>query len=426
MAVAPARRVAVCTPWYPTRQRPFGGTFVKAMVEAVAAGCDDISLFHFDQWPAQLTPAAEAEVLRTQAALGPVLPRQAGHVAGARFAYHPVPVPVGVDRAGMSRRHAAAMRRAFGGAVPAPVVHAHVGAPTGWAALQNLAPGARLFVTEHVSFLGTLLEDPAVRQMYGEVLSGCTRFFAVGSVLRDQLAAAFPRHAGKLVVLPNPVAFGEPRPTPVRTLRRWIYVGSLIPRKAVQLVVEAFARCRAADPQLTLTLVGDGPERGRLEALAAARGVADAVTFAGAVDHAATARLMRAHDLLLHASRWETFGMTVVEAVAAGMPVLVTRCGGPEETLAEVAGLAAELVDVTDTPDALVSGYDRLRRRLPALDLPEARRRLEARYAPAAVAAAYHRHWFGEPAVTPGVVPPPRQRRRGDLPSVPAPGPAGA
>ena len=105
---------------------------------------------------------------------------------------------------------------------------------------------------------------------------------------------------------------------------------------------------------------------------------------------------MREHDLLVHPSRWESFGMTVVEAVAAGMPVLVTRCGGPEETLAGIEDAAGELVDVEETPT---------RRWWPAtggcvpgsrtgLDLARAQRVLAERYGYPAVARIHHRMWF--------------------------------
>ncbi|GGK12338.1 hypothetical protein GCM10010124_01060 [Pilimelia terevasa] len=414
MAAEPRRQVAVLTPWYPNLRQPHAGTFVRSMVHAVAAGCDDIEVHHFDSWSANLDAAGERAALRAQRALGARMPRWAGtDDEGVRFGYHPVPVSSRPTRAHLTAQHAAVLG---GLRITAPVVHAHVGTPTAWAALQHLPAGARLFVTEHMSFLADLLADADNRRMYGEVLDGCTGLFAVGRVLRDQLVAAFPQHADKIVVVPNPVDFGPPRAAPVRAPLRWIYVGSFVARKAVHLLVEALAVCRAQDPRLTLTLVGgSGEGEAELRELARRRGVADAVTFVGPVPHAEAVRLMRTHDLLLHASRWETFGMTPAEAVGAGTPVVVTRCGGPEETLADVIDLAGELVEVTDTPDALVAGYRRLRDRFDTgLDLPEARRRLVDRFGPAAVAAHHHHHWFGDPAPAGRrpVVPPQRGARQ--------------
>jgi glycogen(starch) synthase len=87
--------------------------------------------------------------------------------------------------------------------------------------------------------------------------------------------------------------------------------------------------------------------------------------------------------------------MTVVEAVAAGMPVLVTRCGGPEETLAGIEAAAGELVAVEESDASLVEGYRRLRDRFPdGLDLTRAQQVLNDRYGYPAVARIHHRVWF--------------------------------
>lgn len=104
---------------------------------------------------------------------------------------------------------------------------------------------------------------------------------------------------------------------------------------------------------------------------------------------------MREHDLLVHPSRYETFGVVIIEALAAGMPVLITRSGGPEQTLAGIEADAGEFVDVEDAPDALVAGFRRLRSRFPAgLDQVRARRVLADRYGYDAVARSHQEAWF--------------------------------
>ena len=88
--------------------------------------------------------------------------------------------------------------------------------------------------------------------------------------------------------------------------------------------------------------------------------------------------------------------MTVIEAVAAGMPVLVTRCGGPEETLAGIEEAAGELVDVEESDASLVDGYRRLRDRFPdGLDLARAQRVLATSgTATPPWPRIHHRVWF--------------------------------
>ncbi|SCL32165.1 glycogen(starch) synthase [Micromonospora pallida] len=398
MGVPADRDVAIVTPWYPTRQVPFGGAFVQAMVEATVSAWDRATVYHVDGWGARVPESQDQAIMRAHRKLLTRAVTETSTVAGAGLWYVPVPMRVGLSFAQFARRNAEALRTVLRGKpIAAPVVHAHVGLRGGWTALENARPDARVYVTEHATFLPTVLAEPDSRAMYDEVISRATGFFAVGEVLRSVLVEAFPHHAHKIGFMPNPISFTAPREQPVTALRRWLYVGSLSERKGVALLLEAFARCRAEDPSLSLTFVGDGRLRSKLTSRAAALGLTDAVSFAGSVLPDQALELMREHDLLIHPSRLETFGMTVVEAIAAGVPVLVTRCGGPEETLAGIEDAVGGLIDVTDDPDTIVDGYRRLRDRFPqGLDLAHARSVLVARYGYDAVGQAHARTWFPE------------------------------
>ncbi|WP_240436874.1 glycosyltransferase [Streptomyces sporangiiformans] len=392
--------VAIVTPWYPTTQQPFAGSFVEAMVEATAPGCDRVSVYHCDGWgwgnPDQ---GRHSEITRAHQRLLPLAARPRPTVGGAQVTYVPA---VYRHRRGprhwgeQAMAHRDCLRAALGGRpIDAPVIHAHVGLRGGWVALENARADARVFVTEHATFVEKVLEDPQGRELYGEVLERCAGFFVVGEKVRQPIAQAFPQHADRIGIIPNAIAFGTPRTDPVTRLHRWLYVGLLIERKGVALLLDAFARCRAEEPELTLTVVGDGVLRDALQKQAAELGVSDAVTFTGAVTPAETQRLMREHDLLVHPSRLETFGMTVVEAIAAGLPVLVTRSGGPQEVLAGIEDVAGQLIDVNDDPETIAEGYRLLSARFPhSLDLPHARRHLKERCGHDAVARIHHALWF--------------------------------
>ncbi|MES9536469.1 glycosyltransferase [Actinomadura sp. NPDC000600] len=391
------RDVAVLTPWYPAPHHKFQGAFVQAMVEATAPGCGAVTVYHTDGWPLRIAPEAARAAEEAHRRLLPDALSPLPADGGARLLRVPV-LMRGRTFGEQAREHAKGLGLALDGEpIPAPVVHAHVGLRGGWTALENARPDARVFVTEHASYLHQVLEQPDSRDLYEQVLDRCTRFFAVTEALREQLTAAFPAYSDKIDVISNPISFGAARPRPVTGLRRWLYVGSLIERKGVGWLLEAFAKCHAEDPRLTLTMVGKGPLGDRLAERAGELEVRDAVTFLPPVPLDECNRLMREHDLLVHPARWETFGVSVVEAVAAGMPVLVTRCGGPERTLAGIESAAGEMIEVTEDAESITGGYRRLRDRFPHdLDLAEARRVLEARFGYGAVAEAHHRHWFPE------------------------------
>ncbi|MFI7069414.1 glycosyltransferase [Micromonospora sediminicola] len=401
MPATSERDVVVITPWYPTRELPFRGSFVQAMVGATAPVSDRMTVYHCDAWVAALDGDGERRVRDAHHELLRHAQHRTPTVGGADLVYVPVPVPRGLGHAEIAERHDDALRAALGGRpLTAPVVHAHVGLPSGWAAIRNAGPETRVFVTEHASFLDRVLETARGREMYDEVLHRCAGFLAVGEGVRRPLVEAFPHHADRIGAVANPISFDEPRSTPITALRRWLFVGALSELKGVPLLLEAFARCRRDDPSLTLTLVGEGALLTSLTARAAELGVAEAVTFTGAVPPQEALRLMREHDLLVHPSRRETFGVAVVEGIAAGLPVLVTRCGGPERTLSGIEAAAGEMIDVTDDPDTIVAGYRRLRSRFPHdLDPALVRTSLAARYGYGAVADMHRRLWFSDEAV---------------------------
>ncbi len=105
--------------------------------------------------------------------------------------------------------------------------------------------------------------------------------------------------------------------------RRFVAVGRLVGQKHFALMLRAFAR--AVQPGETLTIFGDGAERGALEALAASLGIADRVRFAGHVADAPAQ--LPAYDVLLMSSRYEGVPAVVIEALSAGLSVVSTDCG---------------------------------------------------------------------------------------------------
>lgn len=112
--------------------------------------------------------------------------------------------------------------------------------------------------------------------------------------------------------------------------RDLLFVGRLIERKGVHLLIEAFAYLAARYPEISLTVVGDGPARGSLEALAEALGVHGRVRFTGRLD---SARLIAAYAeagvFVLPASS-DAMPNVVLEAMAAGLAIVTTKTGATE------------------------------------------------------------------------------------------------
>jgi glycosyltransferase involved in cell wall biosynthesis len=150
------------------------------------------------------------------------------------------------------------------------------------------------------------------------------------------------------------VPIREPRKDGAATI---VCVGRLSPEKGQAGLLRAFADLRRSRPDLKLRLVGDGPERGSLEALASELGVAGAVTFAGRLSEAETLAEIARSDLLALPSFMEGLPIVLTEAMAIGVPVVASRVAGIPELVEE--GTTGLLFPPSDW-DALAAAIERL------------------------------------------------------------------
>ncbi len=137
-----------------------------------------------------------------------------------------------------------------------------------------------------------------------------------------------------------------------------VSVGALIPRKGHEIVIEAVARL----PGVSLHIAGEGPERGRLQALIETLGVGDRVRLLGPVRHDALPPLLAAADVMALASSSEGLANAWVEALASGTPIVIPDAGGAREVVDRPA--AGRIVE--RTADAFASAIDELLRVPPA------------------------------------------------------------
>jgi len=138
----------------------------------------------------------------------------------------------------------------------------------------------------------------------------------------------------RIDVIPNFVdaARFSPGPATAREVPVLLHVSNFRPVKRVDDVVALFAALRAERP-LRLRLVGDGPDRARLQAEVAARGLAADVEFLG--EQIDLPAVMRGADLFVLPSETESFGLAALEAMACGLPVVASDVGGLPEVIAD-------------------------------------------------------------------------------------------
>ncbi|MGP3724822.1 glycosyltransferase [Cereibacter sphaeroides] len=170
----------------------------------------------------------------------------------------------------------------------------------------------------------------------------------------------------------EPEAFPESLPLPASG-PRLVAVGRLAEQKGYALLVEAIALAAPTLPDLHLTLVGDGPLRGLIEEMIAERDLARRITLTGWTDETRVRHELAAAQALILPSFAEGLPMVVMEAMAAGRPVIGTLVAGipelvlPEETghlvpAGDAQALARAIERLADTPLEVLTEMGRVAR----------------------------------------------------------------
>ena len=264
------------------------------------------------------------------------------------------------------------------------LIHTHDFKTDFWGlVLARTTPGLGLMATAHGWSNPLAPSHRFFNALDRRVLRAFPLVIAVSEATAEKLAGMKIRPE-RIEVLPNGIDLEawspRPRPDPLPpglpAGGRFIgTVGRLSIDKAVDTLIEAFALLAPGRPDLHLVLVGDGPERERLGALAVERGVAARVLFLG---HRADLRdLYAALDLFVLSSRTEGMPNTLLEALAMARPVVATPVGGVGEVVrdrqeallvppGQTAPLAEALSEVLDSELLAASLAQAGRRRVEA------------------------------------------------------------
>lgn len=165
-------------------------------------------------------------------------------------------------------------------------------------------------------------------------------------VANPRTAAALPvRHVPVVELVENAVDFDlwsqpdtAPRPRSEGQPFRLVYMGRLYPLKGLAQTLDALAQARR-EREITLDILGDGPERDALQARVARLGLVGVVRFHGFLPQRDCARHLAQADALILASLRECGGAVVLEAMAMGLPVIASDWGGPADYLDESCGI---------------------------------------------------------------------------------------
>ncbi len=338
MPVADRPKILFVSKWYPHDRDPINGIFVQKQAEAVAA-FTPTAVLHVNSDPSLATGRYREEIQTIQDVLTVIVyygTRNSGDHFISRirklFLYWKA-----------SRRGYRMIRQQFG---RPDLVHVNILRRPGLLALYlKFTLGIPYLISEHWS--GYLPADGSYR---GFLIKLATKILirqadAVITV-STALKKAMQAHGlyNRYFIVPNiletwPVEpFARQQKTPFKLL----VITRLYEReKNIAGLIESIARLnRKKDQLFHLHIIGDGEDKGQLVRLAAGKDLLDSqVFFHGLVPNSDIYPFYRSSHVLVVNSHYETFSITAAEALANGMPVIVTDCGGPQDFVKAAYGI---------------------------------------------------------------------------------------
>lgn len=392
------RHVFVIPSWYPSAEDPVSGIFVRKQAEALSAlsqryrpviglwGQCDENLPLNKPWriPAWLNSYRYRP-------RGEWSEQQGVEVVSDRaFAWsHRLPLGGAPRLLEPTRRN---LRRAVQRHGRVDLIHAYVSYPAGFvASIVAREFGLPFVITEFMGpfpFPAHSKPDGDVRDEIRSALESCDGPIVLSEYLRRRFLEL---RLLEPTVIPFSVDHSRfaPRPREVDGVIQAICCCRLVVEKGVFELVSALAAARATHSNLRLRLIGTGPAEAELKQHARSEGVFDAIDWLGRLDNDDVARALSIADFFVLPSRFDTFGVAYVEAMASGLPIIATRCGGPEGFIGEDQGM---LVDVQD-----IAGLSEAMRRMAAgfrdYDRSAIREYSASRFSDPTVVAALERHY---------------------------------
>ena len=178
--------------------------------------------------------------------------------------------------------------------------------------------------------------------------------------LEQMVLSHFPELTGKTTYIHNGIRFDELNSISgeidFTAQDPYVFcISAYKPQKAIDVLIRAFAIVHASHPSLRLVIVGDGPLRAELSHLAHSLGLAEHIDLLGPKRPADVIELLKSSKVFVLPSRFETFGIVILEAMACQKPMVTTTAGGiPEIVQNKINGILVE----PDDPKALAQAIN--------------------------------------------------------------------
>lgn len=241
------------------------------------------------------------------------------------------------------------------------IIHVHCGLYGG-----NVAKNIRekynvpYVITEHSSIVMNSLLNEYDKKLLSEAYNNADCLISVGSRLRESM---MNYTNNEIIVIPNIVdtTIFSYKPSHQRDSFKFVTVCMLKKDKNIKLLLQSFAKSFKGNSTVTLMVIGDGPEKNSLIILSKELGIDSQIEFLGAINRNNLYSYLSKADSFVLPSNYETFGVAYIEALACGLPIITTRCGGPEDFYNEKLGYIIpvdNLEELSVSMERMIAEYD--------------------------------------------------------------------
>ncbi|MDF1678699.1 MAG: glycosyltransferase [Legionellaceae bacterium] len=241
------------------------------------------------------------------------------------------------------------------------LVHVHAAWPAGLVALEIFRQhGIPYVVTEHSSNFAKNVYTPWHLKHIEAIFQHAKASIAVSHSFADLLKSTFSLPFAYIPNSVNEKFLATPLADTHLSSSALVFlsVATLSDKKGFELLIEAFAKKFSNNPEVQLKIGGDGPLKTKLITLVEHLGIQNQVQFLGRLGRSEVQAQMLLADAFVLPSLYETFGVVYVEALASGLPVIATRCGGPESIVTQEVGYLVETGNLEEIAHAMGSLYE--------------------------------------------------------------------
>ncbi len=341
--------IVVIPTWYHTTKNPNGGVFVREEVKALNKEGANASILFVDLDFRNISSALKAPKISE------TVVHDIAELRADGFGFPKVNLKM-MDR--WSQVHLQLLEKYLSKNPLPDVIHAH-SFFAGYAAMQ-LSKKYQLpyVITEHFSAFLTGKIETWKKEMIREIFDNASKLIVVSEYLKTKVQEYT---SNEIVVIPNSIdtSFFKPSVSNNTSTFQFITVGGVRKEKQYEQLVAAFCKLpNDIKSKCSLKIIGNGPLENELIQQIEKLSKENDVQYLGELNRVEVLKNLQASHVFVCASSYETFGVALLEAMSVGLPVISTRCKGPEAFINTENGVLTSIEEMSKTMEWMLKNWE--------------------------------------------------------------------